>query len=120
VERRLDERQQNGGGHTIRFWPARDHFGNILANTYFVAMDYSVDLVSQNFDFQDNVYVIGNVRPAAEHRPGAGRARGGRAKHGAGPPTGGPAPVFCPIRRRLSVRREARMGRHGTPRDAIV
>lgn len=55
---------RNGGGHTVRFYPARDHFGNILANTYFAAMDYSVDLQSQNFDFQDNVFIISNVTPA--------------------------------------------------------
>ena len=55
---------QNGGGHTIRFYPVRDHFGNVLNNTYFAAMDYSVDLVSQNFDFQDNVFIIGNIEPA--------------------------------------------------------
>jgi hypothetical protein len=57
-------RNQNGGGHTVRFYPLRDHFGNILENTYLIAMDYSVDPASQNFDFQDNVWILTNIKPA--------------------------------------------------------
>ncbi|MDB5297108.1 MAG: hypothetical protein JWO31_3091 [Phycisphaerales bacterium] len=55
---------QNGGGHTLRFFPVRDHLGNLLDNTYFVCMDYSVDPKSQNFDFQDNVFILTNIKPA--------------------------------------------------------
>ena len=55
-----------GGGHHVRFYPARDHLGNILANTYFMTMDYSINTGTsvQNYDFQDNVYLISNVKPA--------------------------------------------------------
>jgi hypothetical protein len=26
-------KNRTGGGHHVRFWPARDHFGKLLANT---------------------------------------------------------------------------------------
>ena len=55
---------QTGGGHHVRFYPVRDHFGNLLPNLYFMTMDYSEVATSQNFDFQDNVYLISNVKPA--------------------------------------------------------
>ncbi|HYO08053.1 MAG TPA: Ig-like domain-containing protein [Tepidisphaeraceae bacterium] len=51
-------------GHHVRFWVARDQKGNIIANTYLMAMDYS----GINYDYQDNVYLISNVRP--ESGPG--------------------------------------------------
>lgn len=54
---------QTEGGHQVRFFPIRDHFGNILDNSYFMAMDYAV-AGFQNGDFQDNVYVVSNVKPA--------------------------------------------------------
>jgi hypothetical protein len=59
-------KRPTGGGHHIRFYPARDHLGNALDNTYFMIMDYSeVTLgTTQNYDFQDNVYLISNVKPA--------------------------------------------------------
>lgn len=52
-----------GGGHHVRFFPVRDHNGNLIANTYFMVMDYSV-AGSENFDFQDAVYVISGIKPA--------------------------------------------------------
>ena len=58
---------QSGGGHHIRFYPVRTHLGAIIPNTYFMCMDYSVPGAgagAQNFDFQDNVYIVTNVRPA--------------------------------------------------------
>jgi hypothetical protein len=54
---------QTGGGHHFRFYPIRDHNGAILANSYFMVMDYST-AGSENFDFQDAIYVVGNVKPA--------------------------------------------------------
>ncbi|QOV91456.1 hypothetical protein [Humisphaera borealis] len=54
---------QKHGGHQVRFFPLRDHFGNVLANTYFMTMDYAIDGF-QNGDFQDNVYILTNVKPA--------------------------------------------------------
>ncbi|MDB5297109.1 MAG: glucosyl hydrolase family protein [Phycisphaerales bacterium] len=55
---------KTGGGHHVRFWPVRDHLGNKIANTYFMAMDYSVSAGTQNWDFQDGVYIISNIVPA--------------------------------------------------------
>ncbi|MBC8162413.1 MAG: PKD domain-containing protein, partial [Roseiflexaceae bacterium] len=51
----------------VRFWAARDRSGALIPNTYLVGQDY-VDTGQTNFDYQDNVYVITNIRPT---RPGA-------------------------------------------------
>ncbi len=51
-------------GHHLRFWIAKDQAGNVIPNTYIVAMDYSGASFT-NFDFQDNVYVISNIKPEA-------------------------------------------------------
>jgi hypothetical protein len=62
----LNTARPTGGGHHVRFYPVRDHNGNQLPNLYFLVMDYSqVELGSiQNYDFQDNVYLVGNIQPA--------------------------------------------------------
>ena len=62
----LNTARPTGGGHHVRFYPARDHDGNILSNAYFMVMDYSqVEQGSiQNYDFQDNVYLVFNIKPA--------------------------------------------------------
>jgi protocatechuate 3,4-dioxygenase beta subunit len=52
-----------GGGHHVRFYPVRDSQGALVPNTYIMTMDYS-DPVSQNFDFQDNIYLVSNIHPA--------------------------------------------------------
>jgi hypothetical protein len=52
-----------GGGHHFRFFPLVDENGNAVPNTYIVAMDYGV-AQAENFDFQDNVYIVSNIRPA--------------------------------------------------------
>ncbi len=46
-------------GHHLRFWPARDRDGTIMANTYIMGMDYR----GINFDYNDNMYIITNMRP---------------------------------------------------------
>jgi fibronectin type 3 domain-containing protein/glucose/arabinose dehydrogenase len=46
-------------GHHVRFWPARDRAGNRIADTWIVGMDYS----GINYDYQDNVYLISNIKP---------------------------------------------------------
>lgn len=56
--------QGSAGGHDVRFFPIRNSAGVIVPNTYLVTMDYYT--TQQNFDFQDNVYVISNIRPAAQ------------------------------------------------------
>jgi malectin (di-glucose binding ER protein)/Calx-beta domain-containing protein len=47
-------------GHHMRFWPARDPFGGRIADSWIVSMDYS----GVNYDYNDNVYVMSNMRPA--------------------------------------------------------
>jgi len=61
-------RPEYGGGHEVRFFPVRDHFGNLLANTYFMVQDYSIPVngIPPNFDFQDNLYILTNVMPASD------------------------------------------------------
>ncbi len=46
-------------GHHMRFWPARDKNGLYIPNTWIVAMDYS----GINYDYNDNAYLITNIRP---------------------------------------------------------
>ena len=46
-------------GHHMRFWPAKDANGNVIPNTYIMAMDYS----GINYDYNDNVYIISNIKP---------------------------------------------------------
>jgi hypothetical protein len=46
-------------GHHMRFWPARDRAGTRIADTWIVAMDYS----GINYDYNDNVYLVGNMKP---------------------------------------------------------
>lgn len=64
---KLNKLQQYGGGHHVRFYPARDHFGNLIANTYFLVGDYSnvVANTGPNNDFQDNVYIVSNIQPTS-------------------------------------------------------
>jgi hypothetical protein len=52
-----------GGGHHFRFFPLVDASGNTVPNTYIVTMDYGT-LQTENFDFNDNVFVVSNIRPA--------------------------------------------------------
>ena len=47
-------------GHHVRFWPVKDRTGAVIPNTYLLGMDYS----GINYDFNDNVYLISNVKPA--------------------------------------------------------
>jgi hypothetical protein len=63
---KMNTKRTTGGGHHVRFYPARDHNGNILANTYIMTMDYSQVGMgkTQNYDFQDNVYLVNNIKPA--------------------------------------------------------
>ncbi len=52
-----------GAGHHVRFFPVRDSAGNIVPGTYLMAMDYGV--TPENYDFQDNVYLVSNVQPVS-------------------------------------------------------
>ena len=52
-----------GGGHHVRAYPVRDRNGKIEPNNYFLAMDYS-DTNFENYDFQDTVFYVENIKPA--------------------------------------------------------
>lgn len=47
-------------GQHLRFFTAKDASGAVIPNTYLLVMDYS----GINYDYNDNVYLISNVRPA--------------------------------------------------------
>ncbi len=55
--------QATAGGHDFRFYQIRDASGNAVANTYLVTMDYPSS--TQNFDFQDNAWIVTNINPAS-------------------------------------------------------
>jgi hypothetical protein len=63
VEDSLDSKNgtKTGAGHHFRFYPVVTAAGSIVPNTYIMTMDYGS--VPENFDFQDNTYIITNVRP---------------------------------------------------------
>lgn len=54
-----------GLSHFIRFYPAKDANGVAIPNTWLLAMDY----YGINYDYQDNIYLIQNVRPANPGTP---------------------------------------------------
>ena len=47
-------------GQHLRFFVAKDPSGQVMPNTYVMIMDYS----GINYDYNDNIYLISNVRPA--------------------------------------------------------
>ncbi|WP_245556456.1 NPCBM/NEW2 domain-containing protein [Deinococcus aquatilis] len=47
-------------GQHIRLWPAKDRAGVPLLNTYLMIMDYA----GINYDYNDNLYLITNLKPA--------------------------------------------------------
>jgi hypothetical protein len=46
-------------GHAVRFFPVRDRVGAFVPNTYLMVMDY----YGVNYDYNDNVYLVQNIRP---------------------------------------------------------
>ncbi len=48
-------------GHHVRFWPVKDRSGAVVAGSYLMGMDYS----GINYDYNDNLYLVTNVAPAA-------------------------------------------------------
>ena len=57
----VQEHTGGGWGHHVRFWVAKDANGKIIPNTYIMAMDYS----GINYDYNDNVYLITNIKPVS-------------------------------------------------------
>src|SRR6185437_1122537 len=46
-------------GHHVRFFVAKDESGKVIPDTYIMVMDYS----GINYDYNDNVYLITNIKP---------------------------------------------------------
>lgn len=46
-------------GHHLRFFPVEDRTGERLPGAYFMTMDYS----GINYDYQDNIYLVQNIKP---------------------------------------------------------
>ncbi len=55
---------KNNPGHGIRFYQAKDKNGKIIPNTYILMQDY-VGVSYANYDYQDNIYLLTNVKPAS-------------------------------------------------------
>lgn len=53
---------KGNAGHGIRFYQAKDSDGNIIPDAYILAQDY-VGVSFANYDYQDNVYLLTNVKP---------------------------------------------------------
>lgn len=49
-------------GEHVRFWPVKDAAGATVPNTWLMVMDYA----GINYDYNDNVYLISNMTPAAD------------------------------------------------------
>ncbi|WP_370617222.1 choice-of-anchor D domain-containing protein [Mumia sp. Pv 4-285] len=46
-------------GQHVRLWPVKDRTGALVPGTYVLSMDYA----GINYDYQDNVYLVSNIRP---------------------------------------------------------
>jgi hypothetical protein len=61
------DRGANGDPHALRFFPLRDRNNVPIANAYLVAMDLTTDRFDAgeptNYDYQDMVMVMTNIRP---------------------------------------------------------
>jgi len=52
-------------GHRMRFWPVKNSHGTPVPNSYVVTIDWHVsDFSTSNYDYQDEVYLLDNIRPA--------------------------------------------------------
>ncbi|MDJ1498092.1 malectin domain-containing carbohydrate-binding protein [Cytophagaceae bacterium DM2B3-1] len=58
-----DTSRNSGRKIGLRFFKAIDQNGNLIPNAYVMAMDYIGQPNVTNYDYQDNVYFISNVRP---------------------------------------------------------
>jgi hypothetical protein len=58
-----DRTKNSEGKIGLRFYKVLDDKGNLIPNAYLVAHDYIGNPLVTNYDYQDNVYYISNVRP---------------------------------------------------------
>lgn len=52
----------SSGYRGVRIWPARDRSGALIPDAFFVIQDY-VGVSVTNYDFNDNLYLVTNIRP---------------------------------------------------------
>lgn len=57
--------QPTDEGHHVRFFPLRDRTGAVVKDTWLVIMDFS----GINYDYNDNVYLVSNIRPESPGVP---------------------------------------------------
>jgi len=51
-------------GHRMRFWPVKNSSGTPVPNSYVMTIDWHVsDFSTSNYDYNDEVYLLDNVRP---------------------------------------------------------
>ncbi|WP_439883480.1 malectin domain-containing carbohydrate-binding protein [Pontibacter sp. MBLB2868] len=63
VHKQYTERSRNSEGKIgLRIWKAVDSNGNVIPNAYIIGHDYIGSDVT-NYDYQDNLYFISNVKP---------------------------------------------------------
>jgi regulation of enolase protein 1 (concanavalin A-like superfamily) len=69
-----DNAIDESGFHAMRWFAVYDHNGNLVPNTYLIAQDNvgnggnlhnGGDYAGSNFDYQDNLYLVRNVRPVS-------------------------------------------------------
>ena len=60
-------------GHHVRFFPVEDRTGAAVPGSYLLTMDYS----GINYDYNDNVYLISNIKPEKLRTPQGVSAVGG-------------------------------------------
>ena len=46
-------------GQHVRLWPVKNRAGTLVPGSYLLSMDYA----GINYDYQDNVYLVTNLRP---------------------------------------------------------
>ena len=64
VSSSYSDRTRNSEGKIgLRFWKVVDANGNIIPNAYIVGQDYIGAPGVTNYDYQDNVFYVSNVRP---------------------------------------------------------
>ncbi|WP_202621794.1 malectin domain-containing carbohydrate-binding protein [Pontibacter russatus] len=65
VHKSYSDRTKNDGGKIgMRIWKAVDGNGNVIPNAYLIGADY-LGTSYTNYDYQDNIYYISNVKPEA-------------------------------------------------------
>ncbi|WP_138475803.1 malectin domain-containing carbohydrate-binding protein [Dyadobacter bucti] len=58
-----DRTRNSEGKIGMRFWKAMDANGNIIPNAYIIGHDYIGNPAVTNYDYQDNVYYVTNIKP---------------------------------------------------------